>query len=422
MKKFYILLIMMLAFNVANAQWVEQISPSINNLYSVYFTDTDTGYIVGGYLQGQNDILKTTDGGENWESQTSGITGCLYSVHFPSKDTGYAVGDGGVILKTTNGGTNWLSQNSGTNFNLSSVYFPAADAGFIAGYLNSTIKIFSTTDGTNWVVKYSSTPIFCDNAWLYSVHFSDVNTGYAVGAVRNGTSLSGILLKTTDGGTNWTSPYVSGEFIECANSVYFTDANTGYIVGRRNFGQNKILKTADGGENWTSYELENSLCLNSIYFPHPNTGYTVGYEYNNSVGVILKTTDGGGNWTTQNSGTSIQLNSVFFTDVNTGYAVGNDGTILKTTNGGAVGINDHNQTSKTLTIYPNPATDKIKIKTTTIPVKSELSICNLHGQELILRQITEPKTVIDISILPSGVYVVKVIGERGVQVGKVIKQ
>jgi hypothetical protein len=46
---------------------------------------------------------------------------------------------------------------------------------------------------------------------------------------------------------------------------------------------------------------------------------------------------------------------------------------------------------------------------------------NLSGQQLITRQITEPKTQIDISTLPSGVYIVKVIGEKGVQVGKFLK-
>ena len=84
-----------------------------------------------------------------------------------------------------------------------------------------------------------------------------------------------------------------------------------------------------------------------------------------------------------------------------------------------VGINDHNQTISTLNIYPNPATDKITIKT---PVKGSFSIHNISGQELIIRQITEPKTQIDISSLPSGIYFVRLSGDRTVEVGKFIKQ
>jgi hypothetical protein len=47
---------------------------------------------------------------------------------------------------------------------------------------------------------------------------------------------------------------------------------------------------------------------------------------------------------------------------------------------------------------------------------------NLNGQELISRLITEPKTIIDISTLPSGIYFVRVTGEKTVEVGKFIKQ
>ena len=49
-------------------------------------------------------ILKTTNGGATWTSQTSGTIYRLYSVYFTDVNTGYAVGDGGIILKTITGG------------------------------------------------------------------------------------------------------------------------------------------------------------------------------------------------------------------------------------------------------------------------------------------------------------------------------
>jgi len=70
-------------------------------------------------------------------------------------------------------------------------------------------------------------------------------------------------------------------------------------------------------------------------------------------------------------------------------------------------------------LYPNPTSTNITIET---PAQSQLSILNLHGQELITRQITEPKTQIDISSLPAGVYFVRLTGERTVKVGKIVKQ
>jgi hypothetical protein len=70
-------------------------------------------------------------------------------------------------------------------------------------------------------------------------------------------------------------------------------------------------------------------------------------------------------------------------------------------------------------IYPNPGTGKITIGTI---IKGSLAILNFTDQQLIIRQITQPRTQIDISNLPVGVYFVRVTGESTVQVGKVIKQ
>jgi hypothetical protein len=115
------------------------------------------------------------------------------------------------------------------------------------------------------------------------------------------------------------------------------------------------------------------------------------------------------------------LYSVYFTDANTGYAVGLNGTILKTTNGGT-GYSDLSFTSKTLNIYPNPLSEKITIELSGIPCTRQLSIMNLNGQEVMQYKITESKTQIDITSLPSGVYFVRLTNDKTVQVGKIVKQ
>jgi len=86
-----------------------------------------------------------------------------------------------------------------------------------------------------------------------------------------------------------------------------------------------------------------------------------------------------------------------------------------------LGINNLLSKSNTLKIYPNPSSDNITIETSVTPAKSQLSIMNLNGQQLITRQITEPKTIIDISTLPSGVYFLRLTNDRTVKVGKLIK-
>jgi len=70
-------------------------------------------------------------------------------------------------------------------------------------------------------------------------------------------------------------------------------------------------------------------------------------------------------------------------------------------------------------ISPNPASTQITIST---PTKGYFSILNLGGQQLLQQEITKPKTQIDISILPTGVYFVRLMDEWKVQVAKFIKQ
>ena len=86
-----------------------------------------------------------------------------------------------------------------------------------------------------------------------------------------------------------------------------------------------------------------------------------------------------------------------------------------------VGLNDPIASDGNITFYPNPASNQISIQTSAISGRNKLTISNLNGQELITRQITEPSTSLDISSLPSGVFIVKVIGEKGLQVGRFIK-
>ena len=80
------------------------------------------------------------------------------------------------------------------------------------------------------------------------------------------------------------------------------------------------------------------------------------------------------------------------------------------------------ETSKPqLSIYPNPATASIIIKTSEPFTPGRLCILNLNGQEILQQTISKPSTHIDISAFPTGFYIVKLTGEKEVSVGKFIK-
>jgi photosystem II stability/assembly factor-like uncharacterized protein len=102
------------------------------------------GYIVGE----KSTIIKVIDGEIKWTNQALGSDVSLYSVCFSDPDTGYAVGMNGAILKTTNGGRDWIKQNSGTSNWLFSIYLiPKGDrtnVGYAVG-LNGTILQLKST-------------------------------------------------------------------------------------------------------------------------------------------------------------------------------------------------------------------------------------------------------------------------------------
>ena len=76
---------------------------------------------------------------------------------------------------------------------------------------------------------------------------------------------------------------------------------------------------------------------------------------------------------------------------------------------------------KTLNFYPNPANAHITLEIK-IPIdKTSLSILNTKGQELIKQQITTTQFKIDVSQLPNGVYFVKLMNAKGIEVGKFVK-
>ncbi|MFH1297386.1 MAG: leucine-rich repeat protein [Bacteroidota bacterium] len=84
-----------------------------------------------------------------------------------------------------------------------------------------------------------------------------------------------------------------------------------------------------------------------------------------------------------------------------------------------VGMEENNPSKNQLNIFPNPAYTNITIETI---ITGHLYILNLNGQELLQQEITETTTTIDIITLPSGVYFIKLINNKTVEVGKLIKK
>jgi len=75
-----------------------------------------------------------------------------------------------------------------------------------------------------------------------------------------------------------------------------------------------------------------------------------------------------------------------------------------------------------LICYPNPSNYKITIEISGFTNNISLNMVNLYGQQIMTFKITSPVSTLDISTLPSGVYFLKAAGEKGIQVGRFVKQ
>ncbi|MBK8698519.1 MAG: hypothetical protein IPN29_02840 [Saprospiraceae bacterium] len=81
---------------------------------------------------------------------------------------------------------------------------------------------------------------------------------------------------------------------------------------------------------WTPVSgLPVSVALKTVKFIDISTGWVAGEN-----GTIMKTTDGGATWAVQTSGITSTIRSIFFLDANNGWACGDGGSILRTLDGG----------------------------------------------------------------------------------------
>jgi len=385
MKKKSVLIFLFFLFITKNinAQWTLQTSGVTQDLWSVFFVDSNTGFALGDYGL----FMKTTDGGENWTGDTIPVPVLLSSVYFFDANNGYIVGWNGTILRTTDGGTTWTNQTSGTSHDLWSVYFTDFNTGYIVGDSATILK--TVNGGISWI------PQTCQTMEpLHSIRFTNANTGYIAG-------WNGTILKTTNGGSNWTLQ-TSGS-INSLSSIFFVDENNGYIAEPYS-----ILKTTDGGTTWASHEngIPESFILFSICFTDINTGYAMG---NNCTGSPLYiTTDGGLNWEDQMSPlyfeSTTALLSVFFVNPNIGYTVGTGGVIMKYNNG-STKVNE--QIKSEFSIYPNPASEMVTIRMEE-ENNYQIQITTIDGRILTTSKMAGTYGVMDISSFSKGVYLVRI--------------
>ncbi len=88
-------------------------------------------------------------------------------------------------------------------------------------------------------------------------------------------------------------------------------------------------------------------------------------------------------------------------------------------NGGSPSSIVKNEVADLITIFPNPAYDFITVSSA---FPSEIEISNIQGQIMKSINTVQTNTIIDVSMFPKGIYLVKLISDNNLTVRKFVKQ
>ena len=144
---------------------------------------------------------------------------------------------------------------------------------------------FSADGGENWV-RQGEGQAAIKGIGIVDVWAVDENTVWAV-AGQN------VILKTTDGGTNWFRVPPPGKRVDAElSSIFIIGTNDIWISG------SVVYHSTDGGSSWITIH-SNVLAdkaLQGIHAVTSNVVYVAGGYTNNDYGFIARTEDGGQTW------------------------------------------------------------------------------------------------------------------------------
>jgi photosystem II stability/assembly factor-like uncharacterized protein len=328
----------------AQTGWVSQTNPlglgENAMLGKVYFSSQNEGWISHSESSG---FLHTTNGGLDWtlinpfpEDTVFALSDQSFSSCWIGQSHGWKIASFGslwaggiVVYRTTNGGINWLRNVISTNpddFGIE-IQFVNVNNGWalIYNFSSGVATFLRTTDGGNSWAPFNGTGIF---------FFTDPYNGWSFyGSGQNGSDPPFKILKTSDGGDNWTEQFTDNTpgQLSC---FFFSDLNNGWVVGRNG----KILKTNNGGTTWTyvtNAGVNPAEDCKTVFFLTPLEGWICSKISDiQQTPYLQHTTDGGNTWETQLSPFGDQngsnaIFSIFFIDSQTGWITGDLGRIAK---------------------------------------------------------------------------------------------
>ena len=447
--------------------WTSGVITNTTGLSSamIFAMDENTAYAAMYRVSGSKPmgIYTTTNGGTSWTRQTSASFSNANSfpdvVHFFNPSDGVAMGDPinnkFEIYTTSDGGSNWtLIGNSGNpapitgEYGVVGYYSAVHDTIWFGTNMGRVYK--SVNKGATWTVSAAPN--------LSAAFVKPVFRDGTHGLLLDESSGNGVLCESSDGGTTWTTVTYNGP--NYAGDIAYVPGTPNTWVRSGNAGNMGCAYSFDGGHNWTDFIGTTGSKYYQMTWVNNHCGWSGGvnatstengvYKYIGKLQQALPSPlnvmaaaaihDVDITWSVPNynpgqitlvgynisrNGTKINATPVtglIYTDqnvisghytycVSAQYIEGSSHDSCSVVDV-AVGLDENNHSA--VTIFPNPAHDRVVIKTTDKP--SEILLYDGYGKMI---QVNITSTVpglssIDISGLHSGIYLLSVGNRQGI--------
>ena len=270
-------------------------------------------------------VIDEPTGTYNWTIPTTvpNSNNCYVKISQKSNQTVFDISNAAFTITSATGDTGWVVQPSGTTATLYTVKAVSNLVAWAAG--TGGVVLRTTNGGANWT-NVTGAPI--GTADIYTLEALDANTAF-VSTSPSGTN----IYRTTNGGASWALVFNEPNAAAFIDGIRMQNATTGFAMGDPLGGTWMVLRTTNGGASWARITTEppqvgSEAGWNNSYVLIGNTMW-----FGTNSSKVYRSTDAGATWGSAPT-TSVNSFGLHFNDLNSGMAGFAGGVTNRSTNGG----------------------------------------------------------------------------------------